>query len=639
MPGIVDIHGDAFERQLMPRPGVSFAMPIALKDSDRQAVSNGITTVFHGVTASWEPGLRSIDTTRAIRDALEALRPDLAADTRLHLRFEAYNLDAEAEIADWLAGRRVDMLAFNDHMIGPETPPRVRKVSQMAERANVPVEDFAALIERLRARADEVPQTTARLAAAARESGVPMLSHDDMSPEQRGTFRALGCRVAEFPTTIPTAEAATAAGDDVVLGAPNVVRGGSHVGWIDAADMIGRGFCTVLASDYYYPAPLIAAFRLAADGVKPLAEAWAYVAENPARAAALDRPRHAGSRPPRRRDPGRRRRSAASDRGRDHRQRPAGPSDRRQPVELRDWMSSEAPAPRYAIYFVPAAETALYRFGAAVLGYDAYTGDNVPFPATAAPDWPDRIREPRVYGFHATLKPPFRLADGASFADLAAAFDAFATSQSAIDVGPLQVRAIGAFIALMPAAPCPALDELAARLRAPLRPLPRADERRGTRTPPRRAADGTADRQPGTLGLSLRLRRLPLPHDPDRPACRRRPRAGASMADGGIRRPCGRAASRARSPGHRAPGRWRRIPRRPFGPDGRVSRARDYAATVAEGRFFTRSFSGSNTDVRSIERTVIGNCSPKYSTSTLAPTSAAFGGRYARTICWPTDGP
>jgi len=97
----------------------------------------------------------------------------------------------------------------------------------------------------------------------------------------------LGCRVAEFPTTVATAEEAASAGDDIVLGAPNVVRGGSHIGWINATDMIRRGFCTVLASDYYYPAPLHAAFRLVADGVVPLPEAWAYVAERPARAAAL----------------------------------------------------------------------------------------------------------------------------------------------------------------------------------------------------------------------------------------------------------------------------------------------------------------------------------------------------------------
>jgi len=288
LPGIVDIHGDAFERQLMPRPGVGFPTPIALRDSDRQAIGNGITTVYHGLTASWEPGLRSIETTRAILEAIETLRTSFAADTRLHLRYEAYNLDAEAEVTDWLARRRIDLLGFNDHMPSATAPPRVRTLSQMAERAGISVEDFTALIEGLRARANEVPQTTARLAAAARQSGVPMLSHDDTSPAQRRSFRELGCHVAEFPTTIATAEDATAAGDDVVLGAPNVVRGGSHVGWIAAADMIKRGFCTILASDYYYPAPLLAAFRLAADGVAPLPQAWRYVAEFPARAAALN---------------------------------------------------------------------------------------------------------------------------------------------------------------------------------------------------------------------------------------------------------------------------------------------------------------------------------------------------------------
>lgn len=148
-------------------------------------------------------------------------------------------------------------------------------------------DEFLRLVARLRGRADEVPAATERLAAAARQAGVPTLSHDDMSPEQRRWFRARDCRVAEFPTTVATAEDAAAAGDDVVLGAPNVVRGGSHVGWIDAADMVARGFCTVLASDYYYPAPLIAAFRLAARHGADLAQSWPLVSANPARAAKL----------------------------------------------------------------------------------------------------------------------------------------------------------------------------------------------------------------------------------------------------------------------------------------------------------------------------------------------------------------
>lgn len=287
LPGIVDIHGDAFERQLMPRPGVGFPIDVALADSDRQAVANGITTIFHGVTWSWEPGLRGADNARGMVTAIEELRPTLGADTHCHLRYETFNLDAEAEVTEWLTHRRIGMLGFNDHMPGDNTPPRTRKVAQMAERSGLSQADFLALVARLRARANEVPDSIARLAGAANAAGVATLSHDDMSPEQRRWFRDFNCRLAEFPTTLETAADATQAGDDVVMGAPNVVRGGSHIGWIGAADMIARGFCTILASDYYYPALLLAAFRLAADGVVPLQAAWAYVSEHPARAAGL----------------------------------------------------------------------------------------------------------------------------------------------------------------------------------------------------------------------------------------------------------------------------------------------------------------------------------------------------------------
>jgi alpha-D-ribose 1-methylphosphonate 5-triphosphate diphosphatase len=289
LPGIVDIHGDAFERQMMPRPGVGFPLDIALCESDRQAVANGMTTVFHGVTWSWEPGLRGPENARAILAALESLRPQLGADTRFHLRQETYNLDAEAEIIGWLAQRRIDMIAFNDHMLPVDTSSaRARKLlQQMIDRSGVTREQFAAVVERTRSRADEVPRSITRLAAAAKAAGVPLLSHDDVSPEQRSWYRTLGCRLAEFPTTIETAEAASAAGDDIVLGAPNVVRGGSHTGWIDAAEMIGRGLCSVLASDYYYPAPLLAAFALVARGVVPLERAWALVSETPATAVGL----------------------------------------------------------------------------------------------------------------------------------------------------------------------------------------------------------------------------------------------------------------------------------------------------------------------------------------------------------------
>ena len=288
LPGIVDIHGDAFERQMMPRPGVDFPLDIALLDSDRQALANGITTVFHGVTWSWEPGLRAADNARAMLSATERLRPRLGADTRFHLRHETYNVEAEPEIRQWLAERRIDLMAFNDHLpIAEAQGLRAKKLNPMIERSGLTREEFLDLVARVRQRADEVPASITRIAEAAVANGVPLLSHDDASPEERGWFRSLGSRLAEFPTTLATAQAAAAHGDDIVLGAPNVVRGGSHTGWTNASDMVSRGLCSILASDYYYPAPLIAAFRLAAEGIAPLHRAWALVSATAAAAAGL----------------------------------------------------------------------------------------------------------------------------------------------------------------------------------------------------------------------------------------------------------------------------------------------------------------------------------------------------------------
>jgi alpha-D-ribose 1-methylphosphonate 5-triphosphate diphosphatase len=288
LPGIVDLHGDAFERQMMPRAGVDFPIDVALADSDRQAISNGITTVFHATTCSWEPGLRSAGNARSLMEAIERQRPQFAADTRFHLRHETYNLDAETEISQWLTEGRVDLFAFNDHMdgtVGDMAKPRKR--NRMVERTGLSSEEFDRLVGHIMSRAADVPASVSRLAATARAADVRMLSHDDATPAMREGFRAMGVAIAEFPINEETARAAASHGDAIVYGAPNVVRGGSHTGWTRASDMIAKGLCSVLASDYYYPAQLLAAFRLAADGVLPLTEAWNLVSAAPARATGL----------------------------------------------------------------------------------------------------------------------------------------------------------------------------------------------------------------------------------------------------------------------------------------------------------------------------------------------------------------
>ncbi len=289
MPGLVDIHGDAHERQFQPRPGIGFPPALALRDSAAQLISCGITTAYLGVTLSWEPGLRSLGAWRGMKDALREMKGGAATDLRVHLRFEADNFDALDDALADIASGDVHLLGFNDH-----TPSIVKKLNNLDEvakyagRAGMKADAFMALAQSVYARRAEIPAARAQLAEAAIGAGIPMLSHDDDSIERRALFRAHGARICEFPITEEVAANARAVGEAVVMGAPNVVRGGSHLGWASAAPLAERGLVNVLASDYFWPAMMEAAFIMADRGVLDLPRAWALVSKNPAQACGLD---------------------------------------------------------------------------------------------------------------------------------------------------------------------------------------------------------------------------------------------------------------------------------------------------------------------------------------------------------------
>lgn len=285
LPGIVDFHGDAFERQIMPRPGVRFPLDVALLDTDRQLASNGITTAMHGITYSWEGGLRGRETAVALFAAFDHVRHRLLADHRVHLRFECHNVAGEADVLGWMNSGRVGLLAFNEHLPGMRRKPK--KLQEYADRAGTDVDGFIARIESAASRADEVPALIDRLAAHAQKLGIPMASHDDPSIAVRDAYQRMGCAISEFPLTREVAAHAVAQGAPVVCGSPNVLRGGSHVGAPGAAELARDGLCDILASDYYYPAPLHAAFALAHHDILPLARAWQLVSHNPAQALGL----------------------------------------------------------------------------------------------------------------------------------------------------------------------------------------------------------------------------------------------------------------------------------------------------------------------------------------------------------------
>ncbi len=310
-PAFVDIHGDAFERQLQPRPGVMVPVEAAMLESDRQLAANGIATAYHALSLSWEPGLRSVEVGWQVVRAIDALQDRLTADNRIQLRWETFYPEAEPLISHVLGSRDRPALAFNDHtsssLLHPEVALHDRpfdhvadypvtdvstavfreKMGERAKRSQIAVEDYIALLARVWGQRPEVPARIDRVAALARKHGAPMLSHDDSQVETRSYYRGLGATVAEFPMHERVFLAARDAGDPIVLGAPNAMRGGSHLGSPGAADMIRRGLCDILASDYYYPAMLGAITRLHADKVASLPALWRLVAANPAAAMGL----------------------------------------------------------------------------------------------------------------------------------------------------------------------------------------------------------------------------------------------------------------------------------------------------------------------------------------------------------------
>jgi alpha-D-ribose 1-methylphosphonate 5-triphosphate diphosphatase len=308
---MVDIHGDAFERQVMPRPNVFFPMEAAVLETDRHLAVNGIATAYHALTLSWEPGLRSVERGESFVDTIAALAPRLTVENRIQLRWETFAFEAEALIEKVLAGDLLPAIAFNDHTsmsmrafdvriqdrafehspdysIAALDDERLKqRTAGNAKRSGLSSDEYIGLLSKVWERRGTVGATIARVAEKGRAHDVPMLSHDDTQVETRDFYRGLGARIAEFPMTVDVARAARAAGDMIVFGAPNVMRGGSHIGSPSAADMVEQGLCDILASDYFYPAMLASVARMLDEGRGALHDLWKTVSTNPARASGL----------------------------------------------------------------------------------------------------------------------------------------------------------------------------------------------------------------------------------------------------------------------------------------------------------------------------------------------------------------
>ncbi|MEE2945312.1 MAG: alpha-D-ribose 1-methylphosphonate 5-triphosphate diphosphatase [Pseudomonadota bacterium] len=284
MPGIIDLHGDAFERHIAPRPSAPFPIETGLRATDRDAASNGVTTAWMAQSWSWEGGHRSPDFAELFLKAVQEFRPQMCTDLRVQIRCETHTVNTRERLLRAVERYGVDYVIFNDHLEEALQMANAKPhaLAMWANKSGRSVEEHLALVHQARDQRRDVPRYLCKLAEAFDRLGVTYGSHDDPDGDTRETYSLIGAKVCEFPTARAPAALAKAVNDPVLMGAPNVVRGGSQSGNIAAMELIEARMCDALVSDYYYPALAQSAFYIADQGILPLEKAWNLISGNPA---------------------------------------------------------------------------------------------------------------------------------------------------------------------------------------------------------------------------------------------------------------------------------------------------------------------------------------------------------------------
>ncbi len=291
--GLVELHTDNLEKHLEPRPGVRWPAISALLTHDAQVSTAGITTVLDsmGVGDFDERSIRA-NGLHAATDALNHARSNglLRAEHLLHMRCEIACDNVVEVVEPFLDDPTVRLVSLMDHTPGQRQWMNVEKFRTYTQRNQKWSDEYLAQVvaERMDMQARNSGRNRLRLLELCRDRSLPMASHDDTVPEHIDEAVAAGFRISEFPTTEGAARAARKHRLGIVMGAPNLIRGGSHSGNVSALDLARADLIDVLSSDYVPHSLLHAAFLLRDQAGWTLAKAIATATLNPARLVGLD---------------------------------------------------------------------------------------------------------------------------------------------------------------------------------------------------------------------------------------------------------------------------------------------------------------------------------------------------------------
>ena len=292
LPGFIDLHSDAIENEIQPRPGGRFPLEMALFELNKKLASCGITTMYHSLSFSMtdKNEIRQPDTAREIVRTIKDLDRHLDIRNRVHARYEMIDIGCASLLEELVEEGLVDLFSVMDH-----TPGQGQFVSMDAFKEyygavdHMNAEELEALAERrLRARRTLDMSHVVRLTRLCAEMGIPMASHDDDTLEKVRWVKSLGIALSEFPVTVEAASGAAEEGIHVLMGAPNILRGRSLTKNLSGRQAVQKGWCDIMGSDYSPASMLHALFALDRLGILPFNEIVNMVSLNPARAVGLD---------------------------------------------------------------------------------------------------------------------------------------------------------------------------------------------------------------------------------------------------------------------------------------------------------------------------------------------------------------
>lgn len=293
VPGMIDMHGDMLEREILPRPKAEFPTDLALIEVDKRLASSGVTTAYAAVSFAWHKndGIRSEERARQIMATVNEMRPVLLTDHYVHARFEITNPEAGGALTDLLNQRRVHLISIMDHTPGQGQYRDIERYIQFSiqwHKRQTGEDITGDHVKRQIEKAQQRPKAwdaVESIAKLAKEHGVVLASHDDDSVEKVAFLDSIGVSISEFPVTGAAGREARRRGIHIAMGAPNAFRGQSTTeGNLSASDAVAAGITDILATDYYPPAMLQAVYAIERRGILPLHEAVKLVAQNPAEA-------------------------------------------------------------------------------------------------------------------------------------------------------------------------------------------------------------------------------------------------------------------------------------------------------------------------------------------------------------------